>query len=875
MTALTTSGELFELSGFEFDRLDRVSFDGPQVLSAAGRLWAALKARDAGRLRARWPSSVVEAEAGDRAMASLGTRRAAALDALALSRLVLTRQLGLTATELIWYQAYTACVVGDTGVMLRHLERLPRSVYAARIDLLLARLPDIVADNSLTSRAAAQLRSLADQSLEAEALLVALQPRESARATRIVVPYADLVGARCSDARVGAAARCLVGTGTDAPPAPEATDPSTVRALFGYLTAREGGRQGGRESDRRGGRESAGPEDLSALKGLAPVLLDDLVDHGGLSPRVLHAAAPGEPPPWSPEQMSYLRCRLTPGEASEADLAGTGFTAERARRAYLAHDRAELDTLPDTDTAVLHYRALDLWRRTGRAVDLGGLRPEAVGLARELARLRATIAAHPDEPQLVPAAVAADPSCWRMLGAEARSGSLRAGDTTDRDPRLAEWLDLWRLTGLVLDGRWTEAAAEGDALAVRAADSLVRAEALNLSACARAEQADEEGALSRLDEALALRESTALLVNASLVSAERSVTAALPYLARIIEGALGPKVAPPVPRENTVRAENALAAAIGHWQADSELDDCPPELVAMVRAALGRAVLDTALHRLLLTLAAAYDHTWLAAPGSDLVASGSEQQAQLRYYRTRAQSWTPDHETGLSDVADVLVELAHGDDAYTWVDEELRALARLLDEGVHCEFGKAIHLVPTIEVLLRGEVLEPVPGLVLGAQAAAHLTVYLADIDEDIRPAAEHRLLLGPCGEFLDGSLDLPEPVDEALREEISRCLCVCAIRALEATQRIVGERGEELARLADTGPIPVGTAGGAFSRRLAGLLDDVDECVARLRAFGRLLAELPQHESARKIAQMLTKAVLTWSAETTRLRAGMEGTGA
>ncbi|MFJ3305051.1 hypothetical protein ACIPSA_18390 [Streptomyces sp. NPDC086549] len=833
-------------------------------MSAAGRLWAAMKARDTGRVRARWPSAVVEEEAGRRSMASLGSRRAAALDAMALSRLILTRRLGLAPTELIWYQAYTACVVGDTSVMLHHLERLPRAGYAARVDLMLARLTDVTADTSLTARATAQLRPLAGHMVEADALLVALDRREAARAAQIVVPYADVVAAARSDGRLGTAARCIAGTGEDAedaPPASKPTDPPTVRTLFGYLACLAAGAAGPR---------GALPDGLDRLRDLDPALLDDLIDRGALGPSAVLPSLPTEHPPLQPDRMPYLRCRLTPGEASEADLAATGFTAERARRAFLAQDRAALDALPDTDPAVRRYRALDAWRRTGRPERLDGLGPEAEPLAEGFDALRAAIAARPGEAQTVPEAVAADPSCWRLLTAEARAGSLRAGDAARHHPRFVEWLDIWRVAGLVLDGQWIQAAAEGDALAARAGTAAVRAEALNLAACARAEHGDTEGALTRLDEALDLTDRTALLVNASLVAAERRPIAALPYLTRIAQGTATATGGGP-----TAARENAVRAAIGCWQADKELDGCPPELTDLVRSALGDRVLDTELYRLLLTLTTAYDPMWLADGKAGVAASGPEQGALLNYYRTRARLMAPEHEVGLSDVAGVLVRLAQEDDAYSWVSDELRGVVNLLNEGVHCEFGTAVHLTPAIEVLLESGSLDPVPRLVLGAQAAAHLTVYLAGAGQDIDPAVEKRLLLAPCTDLLSGALDVPESMDEAVREELSRCLCVSAIRVLESTQRTVDDRADRWARLMDAQPAPTGRGTASFTRLLTGLLNDVDECTARLRAFIRLLTDLPQHESARQIAQLLTKAVLTWSAETTRLRSAVEGPAA
>ncbi|MFE7853865.1 hypothetical protein [Streptomyces sp. NPDC057403] len=854
VTSIFPSGELIVLPCTEFDRLKQLTLGGPPMRSASGRLWAALGTRDTGRVRARWPSALVEAEALARATADLGSRRAAALDALALSRLVVTRHLGLTATEIIWYQAYTACLVGDTGVMLRHLERLPRTTYASRGRLLLRRWADVITDTSLRVRAVAQLRPLVGQDVETDALLVALAPREGTKAARIVIPYSELVGAALSDERFGTTARCITGLEADPPIAPHEASMPMLRALSAYLSARQSSALG----LRRGATEG--------LTDLPPILVDDLIERNGLSPAIFKATSPEESPAWPPDRMSYLRCRLIPGEATTADLVATGFTAERARRAYLTQDREALDGLPDDDPAVRHYRALDDWRRTGRPAHADALRPEALRLLKELDALREALSARPGSPQPCPEIVAADPSSWWLLRSEVRAGSLRLPETTPPHTRFAEWFALWRVTGLIFDGRWLEGAAEGDALAARAVTTRARAEALNLAACARAEEGDFEGALARLDEAFVFHPCTALLVNAALVAAELESTATLPYLSRIAERAAGTEDASDTARENAVRA------AIDHWQADKLREDFPAELTTLVRTALRRPVQDEKLYRLLLTISMVYDPVWLAEHESAVAASCGDHGALLRYYALRARWVTPQHAESLVDVLRLLVDMTRCDHGVAWVEEELRWMANFLDEGVHQEFGTAVHLVPAIEALLEGQVLDPVKRLVLSVQAAAHLTVHCADNNQDVSPAVERRLLFAPCAEFLTGSLDLPELVVEQLREELSRCVSVSAVRVLETAGQSVDDRAAEWARLMSSLP-PMSVAAPATTvRRLSEILDDIGAWVARLRSYHGLLSALPEHETAREIAQMLVKAQLAWSAEVARLRPIVEG---
>lgn len=73
---------------------------------------------------------------------SIGARRAAARDALALGTPQVIGGLDLPMLEAYWYQAWAAAAAADTPGLLGWLERLPPAGYPARAGLLMARAAD-------------------------------------------------------------------------------------------------------------------------------------------------------------------------------------------------------------------------------------------------------------------------------------------------------------------------------------------------------------------------------------------------------------------------------------------------------------------------------------------------------------------------------------------------------------------------------------------------------------------------------------------------------------------------------------------------------------------------------------------------------------
>jgi hypothetical protein len=152
-----------------------VDVPGPAATSAAGRLWKALAAQLAGSLAvggltARWHPETAASVAYRLATASIGARRAAARDALALGTPQLIGGLDLPMLEACWYQAWAATAAADTPGLLGWLERLPPGGYPARVGLLVARAIDLTSDLELGARAAAQLSPFTAADPDARAL---------------------------------------------------------------------------------------------------------------------------------------------------------------------------------------------------------------------------------------------------------------------------------------------------------------------------------------------------------------------------------------------------------------------------------------------------------------------------------------------------------------------------------------------------------------------------------------------------------------------------------------------------------------------------------------------------------------------------------
>jgi hypothetical protein len=199
-----------------FDGFAAVPLPPVDVIGAAGRLWVAERALSEGALRARWSGAAVREAAARTAAASLGARRAAALDLITLGRPD-NPALDLSTAELTWYRARAAAGAGDVLALLTLLRDLPPTGYPGRVDLLLLRAADLFADPALAEEAGALLEPFVETSVDARALRAALRPPAAlgpdvARDALDLLPtYAPLAAG--DDAQVAAITWAITGDG--------------------------------------------------------------------------------------------------------------------------------------------------------------------------------------------------------------------------------------------------------------------------------------------------------------------------------------------------------------------------------------------------------------------------------------------------------------------------------------------------------------------------------------------------------------------------------------------------------------------------------------------------------------------------------------
>ncbi len=825
---LVKGDETVEMPLAEFDAASAVDVPGPAVGGAAGRLWKALRAQQGGVLRARWNPEAVTAAALAHATLTIGARRAAALDALALGSQEVVAALGLSAQETCWYQARAAAAAGDTPALLAWLERLPAQGYALRVALLLGRVADLLRDGSLGGRAAAQLAPFAAADLDARALHAALAAPGTADTIAPLVPFALAVDG--ADGPLSGWASAIADLRHPAAPFPDSM--LTAQALGAYLRV-------------SAGADCAAKADVLRL--VPTVLLDEMIELGAIPPEL--ASQPG----WQAASAAYLRCRLNPGEASAADLREAGFTAELARRYYLAGNSAELAALPADDATVRHYRALATWRSGVDQAGLEELRPSARAVLSQVTAVRAAVQS--GQEAVLSADLAADPTCWPLLWRSAIQGSLRLpGELAGGYPRFADWLDLCGIQRLLFESRWAEAIAAGQALAARTALEVTSDESLNMVAYGQFEQGQPMTALQTLDEALGGRYTTGLLVNASVVAASQGSVAALPYLTRITRSE----------PDQAVRS-GAFQRAVDLWLQDDQSPEYPEGLRSTVREALALPQRDE-FHRTLLRLADMHDTAWLA--GDATVRSEGPGQADAeRYRRTWARAKTDGRKEDLSDVARLLGVLAKRPSPDAWVQQELYEFVKLLDDTVHTDFGEALGLVPTMEALLSAWVLELRYQLVFAAQAAAHTAVYLSEHDGCVARDYEQRMLFDTVRRYKQRQSELSEDEQEYVTSELTKCAAVTARAVTLSVMREWDRATGRFNALVERARVDYQNRYVITRMRRDILEDELDPLVRRLRTYLQLMGELPLNDMGREIQPLLSNIVNEWSAEIARLR--------
>ncbi|MEU7866496.1 hypothetical protein [Dactylosporangium sp. NPDC049140] len=771
--------ELVPLRAGEFDRLPTVPIDDAGAAGAPGRLWAVALARGTGALKARWTADEVSAIADRLAGAGLGTRRGAAVDVAVMGR---PRRPGLrlSGSEWAWYEARAAALTGDLATLLARLRALPAQGYRARVGLLLFRVADLRRDPAAAAEAMALLDPFAAASPDARALLAVLGP-DHARALPVLREYARRAGTGAAVADAIHAAAPPLDAGAGAGP--------RVRALAAYLH----------------GVHDRTAVDPAILRLLPLALIDRLVTTGAVT-----AVPPDVPLPDT--VRAHLRSRLQPGDADDATLARAGFTAERARRAYVRGDDETLGRLPGDHEAVRHYRALRAYARTGHLHE-EELRPStqrALGLADGLS-LNFPVT------RPAPAEVAADPSTWPRFQANVIAGKVVVpDDVRARHPQFGLWADLCRMHALLQAGRWNDTVTAGGPVARDAADARTRAAALNLMAYAEWQRGRADRAAALLDEALALHPAAGLAVNAALVAEDRGAPAALPLLARVMQ----------LTGDARLRRA-ALVRALELGRAADAGEQAPATLTAMVRGALALPGLDDDLRYELLHLTLAGDRGWL-------LEQRPSPQPMVRYFQLRAALEPRRTTRALADAAAGLAAAWPAGARPPWLVAERSWLQGVLIELVEQDLDPAADPLPAIATITERDVLEPNLRIQLAAAAGRQRISASGRLPRDL----EELVVFTPVRRYRQGLAS--DPTTAAV---LANCLAKAMAAGINEGEDFLGLVAREWKELDRTTPMTWTENQAYVARRLA-LLDEFERRhLQRCRRYPGLAAGLPVDE--------------------------------
>jgi hypothetical protein len=758
----------------EFDRLQVIETAPATVTGAAGRLWAAEVARARGSVKAKWPAAEVKAAATRWALATLGSRRAAALDLIVLGSDDWP-DLRLPASELAWYKALDAARRGDLPAAVDCLKALPPNDYAARTELLLAHFEELLEKPELAAAAVAVVRSV--DTADARALRIALAVSPPDESVQTLRDYTAGAGVGLQVAEAIRDYGPLPASATEAGPA--------LRALAAYVTAQVTG---------------------SALAAMPVPLVDRLVRDSAL-------AGINGPAGLPPHVRAYLRCREAPGQVDDQTLAVVGFTAEQARRAYLSSDDQRLAELPPSDAAVRHYGALRAFA-ADRTLRLEDVRPSA----REVVRLTDELALSFAVARPVPDEVAADPSAWAYLTENGTAGKLTAdADVRRRHPQFGHWLDTCLMHRALQAGRWEEVLVAGQRVTKGTRFPRIRAAALNLAAYAHWQLRRPDHARRALDDAMAAQATAGLAVNAALVAEELGTEAALPYLEKVAD--LSP--------DGALR-RNALLRMIGMWQADPYANVLPAGLKARIRAAL-REKQDDDTYLTLLGLALAHDRAWLAT--GQVLAKGRLQQLSGRYFVDRAALMESRTTQTMEAVAVALSELWHLARRPSWVDNERAWLFDYLQKAVVEPFSSAADPADAVEIIVNRSVVELGPGLRLLALVGSAAAVRFDNEAQPMPAHVEDRLVLAPVKTFRQRREELEQPEAEAVARALASSVSNAIVMRFNAIGRFSNtfvERWKEYSRM----PAPDYAAGRRIAKLKLVLTDDLGKHIRELRRY-------------------------------------------
>ena len=410
--------------------------------------------------------------------------------------------------------------------------------------------------------------------------------------------------------------------------------------------------------------------------GLAPTIIDDLIDAGGTvegGSSSVRIEVPGMP---SMSLSAYVEARTRPEALSTDAVVALEFSEEAYRR-YIEGDDAAAAVLVGSRLADAEIA------RSIRRGDIPAGEAQDPLLRELLEVIRSPGQADPSVSLLD------DASTWGVLISNGVRPPAGGGAQSDR------YLDLLALNharDALFAWEWQRAQDVARDRLRGARHEAARDELLNIIACALWLQNKPEPALAALDSALEGEYTDALLTNAAVVASELEHGRAIDRFVKIAREA-------PSAHQRAMAAERALLL----WANDdarvwaSEGETLPADILAAIRPLIGERIPSERYLRILKTLAA-HDSIWFAAQPPQAFATNAG-SVEVRIFQARAR--------GIEEFVAELSKALRADHADKWVIEERDSIVDTAI-GILAEQSDELGAAMFGITLLKGEIpLEP------------------------------------------------------------------------------------------------------------------------------------------------------------------------